>query len=841
MLKRSFDVLLACTGLLLFLPFFPLVMLLIKCDSRGPIFMKQLSVGKDGQTFMLYRFRTVVADAMNGSFGYIRRGDSRLTRLGRVLEFFRIDHFPELFNVLKGNMSVFGPTPEVPAIVSLYRPKERRVLRIRPGLLCPTSLFEQNGWDEYPENPEEHRKYYIENVLHRKLEQELRYAKYVCFKQDLKLVKDGFVRLVTRKIQDSLVKDIKSVSFILPHDIALVTISYVLAYLLRFEWTIPKNELQTLEIGLIVLVPLRILVFTYYRFYKKLWRYLGVSDILTIVKACTVSSVLFAATVLFLGFNEHSRSVFLIDWVLCISLVGGFRMLLRFFSEHLKEKAKPLRYVFIVGAGDVGEMLLRQLNKTSRDRYRVMGFLDDNPSKLGLDIHGVKVLGSTNDLTELVPLYHVDEVIIAISNISSEKIKKIARLCERAGVKHKFVPEVHDLLSGKFNISKIREVEITDLFGRQAIELDISGIREFLSGKRILVTGAGGSIGSELCRQIAEYNPRSMYLVDKNENYLHDIQCELEGKNGNIEVVARLVDISNKANLRKFFEAYQPEIVFHAAAQKHVPLGETNPEHVIQNNVLGTKLVVDFADAYKVRHFVLISTDKAVNPTSLMGVSKRLAEIYTQAVARESKTNFNIVRFGNVLNSNGSAVPLFMKQIANGGPVTVTHPAIERYFMSISEAVQLILQALIMGHGGQIFVLNMGRSIRIIDLAKELIRQSGLRPYKDVQIKIVGLRPGEKLFEELIGKNETLQPTEHSSIKVLQSSFACERAWLAQQIRELLRIAYRQNTASLRQRIQEIVPEYAPVSPDKSVQVLNNRKPSLSRPSRGQAKLAVGT
>ncbi|MFQ5707998.1 MAG: polysaccharide biosynthesis protein [bacterium] len=810
MIKRIFDIVFACVILIFFLPVVLIIVLLIKFDSRGPVFLKQESVGKDGKRFKVFQFRTVFTDTINGAPRYIRYGDPRLTRVGKILERLRVDHLPELINVLKGEMSLMGPTPEVPSIVKLYSPEESKVLSVRPGIFCPTNFFDINGWDQYPENLEEHQKYYIENVLHRKLAYERHYVDQVALRRDFKLIKDGLVSVVCRKLQDVLIKDIKTVSFILPHDIILVTMSYLLAYVLRFEWSIPKSELHTFQISVLVLVPLRILVFHYYRFYKKLWRYLGVGDLLTIVKACTVSSVLFAVIIFLLGFEEHSRSVLLIDWLLCISFVGSLRMVLRFFSENLRETSVQKTKVLIIGAGDVGEMLLRQLNKTSRDRYHVIGLIDDNPKKLGLEIHGVRVLGETSELVELVRLYKIDEVVIAISKISAEKMKKITRMCEYASIKYQIVPAVNDLLSGKFHLSKMRKVEISDLFGRQPVELDISGIREYLLGKRILVTGAGGSIGSELCRQIFEYSPNTMLLIDKNENYLHEIECELRAKPSTVNIVTRLMDITDKRNSFVSFKKHLPEVIFHAAAQKHVPLGERNPQEVIRHNVLGTKIVVDLADYFKAGHFIMVSTDKAVNPTSLMGASKRLAELYVQAMSKQSATKYFTVRFGNVLNSNGSVVPMFMKQIANGGPVTVTHPDIERYFMSIFEAVQLILQALTMGKSGEIFILDMGRSIKIFDLAKELIKYAGLRPNIDINIEFTGLRPGEKLFEELIGKGEDWVPTYHDSIKTLKSNYTYELNWIDSEIKKLVRISLREDVLLLKKKIQSIIAEYQP-------------------------------
>jgi len=602
-------------------------------------------------------------------------------------------------------------------------------------------------------------------------------------------------------------KEAKSRNFFLPLDLILVIVSYFFSYQLRFEWTISNSEYLIFLRSLPVIIILRIATFYYCGLYKNLWKYVGVRDLVSIISACTVSSVLIITIIFLSGISGHSRTIFLIDWILCISLIGGSRLLLRLFNENMNFDNKIRKNVLIIGAGDVGESLLRLLD---RNKYNVLGFIDDDDNKHGRTIHGVKVLGNCQDILDLAPIFRIEEVLITVADLSSDEMKLILRYCKQSEVRYKIVPAVSDLLSGSVHLSKLREVEISDLFGRQPIELDLSAIHGFLKGKRILVTGGGGSIGSELCRQIADYEPECIILVDKNENYLHEIRCELNSDFPSVHVACSLGDITDKRKQSQLFGSYRPEIVFHTAAQKHVPLSEENPDEAIRSNVLGTQVIADLANDFGVQEFVMVSTDKAVNPTSIMGVTKRIAELYIQKLSRKSATKFVTVRFGNVLNSNGSVIPIFLKQIEKGGPVTVTHQDVERYFMSISEAVQLILQAVTMGRNGEIFILDMGKSIRIVDLAIELIKQSGLKPYEDIPIIFTGLRLGEKLFEELVGGYEKCIPTSHSSIKTLKSNRLTRLSGIEEKIKSLTKISYRLPRKALISKFRELVPEYTP-------------------------------
>ena len=837
--KRIFDVFFSSLALVLLTPIFAVIAVLIRVTSEGPVFFHSVRIGQNrrngerrrnqtnwendrrkgerrklnlpGRPFRMLKFRTMVPEAEKKGPALTLRNDPRVTKVGNLLRKTKLDELPNLINVLKGEMSLIGPRPEVPSIVQHYTPEHQEIFSVKPGVVGINQILYRDEEDEYPENVQDIERFYIEQVLPQKLKNDLQYVKTRTFLGDLKLLIGGIFATLMGFFKRGLLKESKSPGLLLPIDVVLVCLSYFLANNLRFDWAIPRNEYLIFIQSLPIVLGFRIVSFYYFGIYKSLWKYIGVQDLISIIKACVVSSVLIVVSIFFLDLSRGaSRSIFIIDWVLTVFLIGGLRLSLRIFTERTTIKDKIRKNVLIIGAGDIGEMLLRELERNAKHEYNIVGFVDDNPQKLGKVIHGVKVWGSREDIPQLASLLKVDEVFLAISKISSEEIRSILKYCEEANVRYRIVPAVIDLLSGNVHLSKIRNVEIADLFGRKPIQLDFSAIREFILNKKVLVTGAGGSIGAELCRQIAEYEPQSLVLVDRNENYLHEIECEIKTNFPHLNAVFKLADITDEKKQRKIFKLYTPEVIFHAAAQKHVPLGEENPEEAVKNNVLGTQIMANLAHEFGVGHFVMVSTDKAVNPTSVMGATKRTAELYIQSLAKISKTRFVTVRFGNVMNSNGSVVPLFLKQIEKGGPVTVTHPEVERYFMSIPEAVQLILQAVTMGKNGEIFILDMGESIKIVDLATELIKRSGLRPYKDVKIKFTGLRPGEKMYEELIARGEEVLPTIHNHIRTLKTNNVSELEGIEQKIRALMRLTSRMNYAGIVKKLQEIVPEYRP-------------------------------
>ncbi|HBG26837.1 MAG TPA: polysaccharide biosynthesis protein [Phycisphaerales bacterium] len=567
-------------------------------------------------------------------------------------------------------------------------------------------------------------------------------------------------------------------------------------------------------------VIIKLLIFGMYKQYQGWWRYVGITDLLAIVKASLISTLiivilwfgLLAAEPLrkyMLEFTTFSQAVFILDMFATIVLMGGLRMAVRLYHEEFHtEQAGKLKRFLIVGAGNAGESLLRELHRMPIEQYDVIGFIDDDPAKRGVNIHGIPVLGNVDELPTVCKEKNIEEIAIAMPSATAKQLRKVVQLCEGAKVRFRTVPSIADIASGRFRVSQIRDVEINDLLGREAVQLELSTIGELLDGKVILVTGAGGSIGSEMCRQVCHFQPQMLLLVEQAENSLFFIERELRRSFPQVAMEAIICDITDKRRVEQIFEKFHPQVVIHAAAHKHVPLMELNPGEAIKNNIIGTKTVADASDKFGAESFVMISTDKAVNPTSIMGSTKRISELYIQDLDRTSNTSFVTVRFGNVLGSNGSVVPIFKNQIAAGGPVTVTHPEMRRYFMTIPEASQLVLQAATMGNGGEIFVLDMGEPVKIVDLAKELITLSGFRPGEDIEIVFSGTRPGEKLFEELSIKGEDMVLTKHPKISVWQKNTPLNREALLAKINNLVSIADLQNHKQIVGAIKEIVPEY---------------------------------
>jgi FlaA1/EpsC-like NDP-sugar epimerase len=552
---------------------------------------------------------------------------------------------------------------------------------------------------------------------------------------------------------------------------ALWTAALVGAYELRFDFHVPRSyrEVGT-AIWIPVLLAFRVLAFYRFGLFRGLWRYTGAKDLIAILKATTLSTVAFVAF-LAIAFRSFPRSIPAIEWLLAVILVGGLRFATRSAFRRLTGKTappldlKPHR-VLLVGAGDAGEMLLREIAQRHSTRYVSVGFLDDDRRKHGEQIHGVRVLGPIASLPDVVRKRHVDEVLIAIPSATGAEMRRVVDLCKSSGAIFKTIPGLDRLIDGRVTVSQLRNVAIEDLLGRDPVVLDMATISAAMAGHVVMVSGAGGSIGSEICRQVCRFAPASLILVERTENALFHVHRELLAKHPDVPLVPAIADVGDAARMIELFEAHRPTVVFHAAAHKHVPMMEWNPGEAVKNNVLGTKMLADLSDRFGVERFVMISTDKAVNPTSVMGVSKRVAEIYVQAMSQRSRTRFVTVRFGNVLGSAGSVIPIFQEQIAAGGPVTVTHPDMRRYFMTIPEASQLVLQAGVMGDGGEIFILDMGEPVRIADLARDLITLSGLTPDVDVEIRYSGIRPGEKLFEELSVDAEQAEKTKHPKIFV---------------------------------------------------------------------------
>src|SRR5215211_6022796 len=578
-------------------------------------------------------------------------------------------------------------------------------------------------------------------------------------------------------------------------DACLIAIAWYLAFALRFDFAIPKRYGELITETILVVVLIKVGALTAFGLYNHWWRYVSIGDMWAAARAVAVGSVVAFIAIFLIEPVEGvrvPRSVFLIDALLLLGFITGARLLARTFIERPGRRGLVARGMeaLIVGAGDAGQLIIKEMLKNRALGYTPIGLVDDDSRKSNLRLHGVRVLGTTSDLPHILGDNKADEVIIAIPSAAGETRQRIVNVCRDAGVAVKTLPAVHELISGDLHLARqLREVQVEDVLGREAVELDLRSIASYLKDEVVLVTGAGGSIGSELCRQIAAVGADRIVLVDNGENALVDIERELALERRYTATVAVLADAKDRAKMRRLFERVRPGVVFHAAAYKHVPLIEGNPVEAVRNNVLATAAVAEVASEFRVKRFVLVSTDKAVKPKNVLGQTKAVCEWIVEAAAarEENGTHFISLRFGNVLGSSGSVIPLFRRQIARGGRVTVTHPDMERYFMPIPEAVQLIIQAGAIGESGDIFVLDMGPPVRILDLAQNMIRLSGKEPDRDVPIEFIGVRPGEKLHEELWAADERGEPTRHP--KILRCTAPpVDPGWLDDELAELDRL-----------------------------------------------------
>lgn len=593
-------------------------------------------------------------------------------------------------------------------------------------------------------------------------------------------------------------------------DIVLINIAFYIALYLRFEGVIEEQYLQVYLQNAIAITIIKVIVLDYFKLYKSLWEYASIEELAKIVIAAIVSNT---AVISYLVIKQAHlpRSVYILTAMLDIFLIGGIRFSYRAFRKVKRYdlSRNDEKRVMVIGAGDAGAMIIKELKNHTELNSKPVAIIDDDMKKEGQNINGVPILGQRYDILSISIKKKIDEIIIAMPSASKEIIREIVDECKRTKCKLKIVPGMYELIDGKVSIQKIRNVQIEDLLGRDEIKLNTDKISEYLMRKTILVTGGGGSIGSELCRQISKFNPSQLIILDIYENNAYDIQNELKRKYKDLNLEVVIASVRDKTRIEEIMSSFKPDVVFHAAAHKHVPLMEDNPSEAIKNNVFGTLNVAQASDKYGVKKFVMISTDKAVNPTNVMGATKRICEMIIQSMDKRSKTGFVAVRFGNVLGSNGSVIPLFKKQISEGGPITVTHPDIIRYFMTIPEASQLVIEAGAMAHGGEIFVLDMGEPVRIIDLAKDLIKLSGFEPEKDIPIEITGLRPGEKLYEELLLDEEGVESTAHKKI-FIGKPIHLDYKFLQKSIDKLKIIIENPDHDEIRKNLVQIVPTYKP-------------------------------
>ena len=616
-------------------------------------------------------------------------------------------------------------------------------------------------------------------------------------------------------------------------DMVLFFAAEVVAYLIRFDFTISPDNARQILSCLPYLIVIKLMVFYFFGAYRGMWRYSSLIDAWVLLKATIVSGMIITSVGFIIHrFQGYSRGVILLDSILTFLFTGGYRLFIRILhnrgyldktnrgSKYTEaESNRKKRRVVLVGAGDAGEKTYREIRDNPSLGYQVVAFADDDPGKRGFLIHGIPVIGPVSELPYHIEKLNIQEILITMPSASGPQMRKIVELCEKTSVPCKTLPGLGEIIDGKISVKALRDVNYDDLLGREPVHLDTEAISGYLRGKCVLVTGAGGSIGSELCRQIIKFEPAKLVLLDCSESNLYAIQMELEFKLGFKGYIPILADVQHAKTIDSIIKAHKPDILVHAAAKKHVPLMEENPWEAVFNNVIGTMNVMNAAVENGVEKFVMVSTDKAVRPTNVMGASKRVCELLMHMYDGHSKTTFMSVRFGNVVGSAGSVIPLFREQIAYGGPVTVTHPDVTRYFMTIPEATQLILQAGALGKGGEIFILKMGKPVKIVEMARDLIRLSGKEPNKDIEIVFTGLRPGEKLYEELITVGEGIVETTHEKIMVLrneeglwnghtgQEKFS---SWLKEGIYRLKEAALARDGEKIRAALKELVQEYKP-------------------------------
>jgi len=827
MMKRALDISVAGIGLLVTAPLLAIISALIKLDSRGPVIFRQVRVGRGFHPFKIYKFRTMVDGAPHQGMSLTIGQDVRVTRVGRILRKFKLDELPQLVNVVLGDMSLVGPRPEVPRYVELLRSEFAEMLVIRPGL---TDLASVKYIDEaavlacFP-NPEEA---YRRTVLPEKLRLAKLYIRHMSLGLDLAIIVQTLLRMVNLSAVVCELPGLKAahhprsvspwmrvLSLILKRrrpmivalDVALIIAANYLAFVLRFDGNLPPEEFERFQQTVLSLVVIRAVVFTIFRLHEGLWKYTSIWDLQNILGGVLTSTMVFYSWVYWaLEMDNYPRSIYVIDSLLLVGFLTGVRLPSRIFREKLIYRKK--KKVLVVGAGDTGERVVREMKTRPEYHCQPIGFVDDQVALMNKRIHGVRVLGTLGDLPRLVEEYKPEDVVVAVPRATPAFLRSIINQLEPYQVSIKTLPGIKELFADQSIVSQIRNVSIPDLLPRAPVNLAVEATKEMVKGKCVLITGAGGSIGSEVARQISLLEPHSLLLYERHENSLYTIHKELEDKGFSFPVIPIIGDITDTFRFSMVLEDHRPQILFHAAAHKHVPLVELNPAEAVKNNCVGTRITAEAASKYGVEQFVQVSTDKAVNPSSVMGATKRVAELIIQDIARNSRTRFLTVRFGNVLGSSGSVLLRFQEQIKAGGPVTVTHPQIQRYFMLIPEAVHLVLQAATIGEQGGIYILDMGEQIKVLDMARNLIRLSGFVPGKDIPIRFVGLRAGEKLQEELVGEDEVA--VRSSLDKILQIRTASPPAFerFKNHLIALEAAAYLDKPGAVIERLKEIVPTF---------------------------------
>ena len=773
-MKRLFDIIFSLIGLTALMPVFAVIAVLIKLGSKGPIFFIQKRIGKNFKLFNLCKFRTMEADAPEKGLQITAGGDPRVTRVGKYLRKTKLDELPQIMNVLIGNMSFVGPRPEVEKYVSKCRKDYEDILKVRPGITDLASLAFSNEEEvlKDKENPEE---YYINILLPEKIRLAKEYVNNSSLKSDIKLIVMTVFKLV---YPAHLIE--KTIEFITPYRKPIITgvqliifiVSNYLAFTIRFEGDVrPYLGLFAAFIPLLLLI--RISIHFVFSMDRGLWRYVSLRDAIKVCSSITLGTAVFLVTVRYiLGYTSYPVSIYIIDWFLNVFFLCGIRAFRRLNDIYEKKQTNQRagKRIIVIGAGDAAEMFVRDVAQCTFYSYKVIGFIDDDPNKKNLKIRDIPILGTRKDLKNILAYEQAEEFMIAMPSAPKAVIKTIVNDLRQYGLPIKTMPSLWDILNGNDSLGSLKLIEPEDVLFRPPLCCESTGLKSFIKGKNVMITGAGGSIGSELSKQVLSYHPANLILFERHEESLFEIDRELRlSLNSHPVMITSIIgDVLDEGRVSEVMEKYHPQIVFHAAAYKHVPLMEDNPYEAFKDNVIGTKIMAEKSGEYGAEKFVMISTDKAVNPVNVMGMTKKIAEDVIRAIIKEkgmiNLTNYMIVRFGNVLDSSGSVVPIFREQIKRGGPVTVTHPEITRYFMTIPEAVNLVLQASSIGNGGEIFVLDMGKPIKILELAKRMISLYGHRPGTDMDITFTGLRPGEKLYEELFNTDEKTENTSYQKI-----------------------------------------------------------------------------
>ncbi len=770
-LKRIFDLLAGLGGVLFLFPLAAAAAVLLRLKNSGPVFTREERLGKGFRKFIIYGFGPTNGKS-SGAFLPSLKPDERKERVLRFIEKAKICKAPQFWNVLRGDMSLFGPKPETEELIRRFEEDFRGILKIRPGMIDPISLVSGNGHGNGKRiQPSD------ESYLHVGLPERVKlaglYAEKSSLLYDIKFIfRALFKKLYPSSRIQALARDLAG--FRRPVVVGIQTgifaLSNYLAFYIRFEGDVPEGYLYSFFLYYLpLLLSTRVLLLFAFSLDKGVWRYASLRDLISILSATTLGSLLFFGAVSVFMEEIYPRSVMVTDWFLNIFLLGGIRMFWRLHQNELKAQLGRKR-TLIIGAGDAADLLIRDISRSAFYPHEIVGLIDDDPKSKGLRIRDIPVLGDRRELRSIVEKVKPEEFIIAIPSASREHFKEIVKDLRQYGLPILALPSFWSILNGNGDLSSLNVIDPEDILFRPPVSEAVAGVEELLRGKTVMVTGAGGSIGSELCRQILSFRPSCLLLLERHEESLFKIERELGAKkDGPLSVIPVIGDILDMKRVGGVFEEFRPEIVFHAAAYKHVPLMESNPYEAFRTNAGGTRIMAEAARKYGAQRFVLISTDKAVNPISVMGMTKKIAEeIVRTAGSALSPSNpeakFVTVRFGNVLGSSGSVVPLFTEQIKKGGPVTVTHPEMVRYFMTIPEAVNLVLQAATLGESGDIFVLDMGKPIKILDLAKRMIGLQGYRPGTDIEIRFVGLRPGEKLQEELFNSYEIVEKTPHPKI-----------------------------------------------------------------------------